>query len=109
MGSRRKSKSEPDLVTYVYRVAYFFKRVSIDRSVKLTITERSRAPSLSKIESGEIPQSRRDEEIAFQSGGERCIYLVGDAASSSTVRDADEDDAKTLKARSMHRCLLADE
>jgi len=44
-------------------VTYFFKHVSIDRSVKLT--ERSCALSLSKIESGEIPQLRRDEEIVF--------------------------------------------
>lgn len=80
-----------------------------DMSVKLTITERSCAPSLSKIESGEIPQSRRDQEIAFQSGRERCIYLEGDTVSSSTVHDANEDDAKTIKAKSMRRCLFANE
>lgn len=83
-------------------LTYFFEYGLIDRFVKLTITEPSCAPSLSKIESGEIPQSKRDEEIAFQSGRERLHLLEeeeGSTASSSGVHDTDECDVKTLKTR----------
>lgn len=63
---RWKSKSE-SAVLVLYGATYFFRRVSIGRPVKLTITERS--PS--KSESGEIPLSRRDKGTGET--GERCV------------------------------------